>query len=586
MCAALLLIVLFGLELHGARSLCQTIDEGAHIGAGYSYRKTGDFRLNPEHPPLMKLLAGLPIIFLPIDQSIFQSDAWHASDQWGFGYALLYDSGVSHTTILWLARLPLMLSSVLLAWLVFKWTRNSFSPAAALFALTLLVFDPNIIAHGSLATNDVLTTLLFFASCLSFWRFLEHQTWQRGLGASVCIALTALTKFTGLTLFPILAIVAVVVRLHEASPMHTLPHISLKRMIAFFGGALGVFALVMWVLYGFELTRPLRDPSLQAALNRARAAHESGLGANQPQPIPTLYPLLFEDGAASRVIWWTLENVPIPAYRFFFGFGSFLNHQIFGHRAYLHGAEQEGGFVQYFPLAFLWKTPMATLLLLFVGIVAAGSLYFRTFGLRLRLKQVFLTIPTQYFILLIPPILFFLSTLTSRINIGHRHILVVYPFLYVLLGALFTLPLQHKMQTVFRALLLTMVAISAAFIVSIHPFELSYMNELVGGPTRGYEYLLDSNYDWGQGLPRVAEYMKENHLETVYLSYFGNAKPEAYGIQYARLPKDPSTFEQEQLHGTAIASITHLVTDEEYFWLRNYPIVARIGYNLVVFKLE
>ena len=200
----------------------------------------------------------------------------------------------------------------------------------------------------------------------------------------------------------------------------------------------------------------------------------------------------------------------------FAGLAQFLTLAQQGQPAFFLGDYSYQGWWSYFPVAFLIKTSVGTLLLI------AGSLIFCRFGSALARREMIF--------LLLPPALVFLVMTQAKVNIGLRHILPVYPFLFVLASRFATVQFQRRwLAVVILGLPLVLTAASA---LRIAPHQLAYFNELVGGPEQGYRYLSDSNIDWGQDLQGLKRYMDAEKLPIIYLSYFGTPPPSYYGIRY------------------------------------------------------
>src|SRR5262245_1228027 len=170
--ALLAALLVQGLIFIGESS--QTSDEAAHLAAGYSYLKTADFRLNPEHPPLIKELAALPLLMLHLDFP--WGPLWEEAEEWNIGRLFVHENRIPNDTILFLARLPILLLSLLLGWCLFAWGRRLVGPAGALLALALYVLDPNVVAHSGLVTTDLGITLFIFLSVVAFWRWIESPS--------------------------------------------------------------------------------------------------------------------------------------------------------------------------------------------------------------------------------------------------------------------------------------------------------------------------------------------------------------------------------------------------------------------------
>jgi hypothetical protein len=237
--------------------------------------------------------------------------------------------------------------------------------------------------------------------------------------------------------------------------------------------------------------------------------------------------------------------------------------------------------VSYFPVAFLIKTPLGSLLL-----VLASLLLFRRGQALTRRAAIFLLAPAAILVA---------AAMQGRINIGLRHILPVYPFLFVVASRLATLRFRDPLR---RAMALGL-PVAATALSSLHaaPHQLAYFNELVGGPGNGYRYLSDSNIDWGQDLKGVKEFMDRERLPMIYLSYFGNTPPAAYGIRYQYVPafghleRPPADLLPPEA-GREILAISvnslqavHFEDKNLFRWLYAKKPIEKIGYSIQVYDL-
>jgi dolichyl-phosphate-mannose--protein O-mannosyl transferase len=168
---ALMSLGSFSLMLWASRTDSAIMDELAHVPAGYGYVHNLDYRLNPEHPPLVKALAMLPVLFLnPAFPT--QTDAWpnQVNAQWAMGYAFLYASGNDANAIVRTARLVPILITILTVILIYFFSRRIMGLGAwwSLLPAFLFAFDPTVLAHGHYVTTDVgaafgvLLALFFF----------------------------------------------------------------------------------------------------------------------------------------------------------------------------------------------------------------------------------------------------------------------------------------------------------------------------------------------------------------------------------------------------------------------------------------
>jgi hypothetical protein len=244
---------------------------------------------------------------------------------------------------------------------------------------------------------------------------------------------------------------------------------------------------------------------------------------------------------------------------------------------FLHGELSSTGWWYYFPVAMGIKTPLGLLLLALSGLAL----------LALRRRDG----PQGEFLLWLPLVLLFAAgALFTSLYIGVRHMLPAAPLLCVL-GARAARDLRGIGG---RTLVAGLTAWHFWAGISISPYHLSYFNELVGGPGHGHEWLVDSNIDWGQDLVRLKRYMDEHGIKRAKLAYFGRADPGIYGIEHEELPEKPVSG------GVAVVSATFLqgrpyfwlrggkldwVPPGAYSWIKDRPLIGRVGYSLFVFDL-
>lgn len=196
--ACALLALQLALLLHAAWRVGPTVDEHHYLAAGYAYLEDWDFSRNREHPPLLKLLIALPLWL--VGDARFPE---HWRDLVNYPVAFFYQTNVEHIDRnLFLARLLPCLVTVAGSAGVFLLARRLFGSAGALVALLLFAFDPNVIAHGSLAALDAGVAVLIFLSVAAFTVLLEQPSPLRTLAAGVAFGLANLAKFTGLVLVP------------------------------------------------------------------------------------------------------------------------------------------------------------------------------------------------------------------------------------------------------------------------------------------------------------------------------------------------------------------------------------------------
>jgi hypothetical protein len=228
-------------------------------------------------------------------------------------------------------------------------------------------------------------------------------------------------------------------------------------------------------------------------------------------------------------------------------------------RGYLMGEYSSAGWSSYFPIAFAIKTPVATILLLLGGVCAiiAGRAEWRRHVALLASLVVFIAVYAG-------------TTISSNFNIGHRHILPLYPVIFVFAGASAAWLTSRAGRWLVGCTVVWLLLAGAW----IYPHYLCYFNELIGGPSRGHLYLTDSNIDWGQGMKRLAKYAKAHPDQTIKLAYFGSADPTSYGFEVGMLPSFLGAGEWAELTaGTYVVSATQLMgvyipRARDAFWTR------------------
>lgn len=493
-----------------------TWDEDDHLYSGYMSWKTGDFGLNPEHPPLVKMLAAAPILHLPLklpklQNREFKHEAFLGGKEFVFGN----DADM----LLFRARMAASLLTVLLALLVFLAAREMFGTRAGFIALTLLVFDPNLLAHGALVTTDAGLTCFLFATVYTFYRYVVAPSAGRLLAVAIAAGFALGAKHTGILVFPMLLLLAIgeLVGERDGKQGANYAMTDRRRSALRLVGALAVITIIsvtlLWGFYGFRYAaRPdglqLNPPSAQYIQQLSRP-HEAKLLAavNHYHLLPESYI-------------YGLADVRMIA--------DFYSSFLLG-KTYPHGVWF------YFPFAIAIKSTLAFLLL-------AGLTAWAIFTRRLRgwREIMFLTVPPAFYLFI---------AMSSHMNIGVRHVLPIYAFLSVLIaGAASALITRNRRWLyVIAALLLFQVVTS----VRAFPTYISYANEAWGGQARAWWLLSDSNADWGQQLKATKQYLDARGVTNCWFVYFGEGviPYSYYGIPCKPLPTADAMWVDEKFYG-------------------------------------
>ena len=495
----LLLAILAGELALSARQQSQTFDEACHIFAGYRSWKNFDFGINPEHPPLVKLVAAIPLLRLSLRTPMVPAD-YFKSVEYGSGRDFLYANDAD--SLLFRARLAAGTFTIFLALVVFLMARSMWGDGPAFLAMILLIFEPNILAHGALVTTDMGVTFGLFVAVGSFYLYLKKPSGLRlllaGLASGVCLG----TKHSGILIFPILffLVLSELLLSWDASSKKFAPGLWRKalRQIASMAIICGIALVVLWSTYGFRYSS--RAPGL--AINPALSEYSQRIGPRGSAIVLQIahWHLLPESYL------YGLVDIYSPAVIPTFIFGTiYKDKQWF-----------------YFPAIFVIKSTVAFLLFCCLALLNAA----------LRDKKC----RREILFLVIPPLIYFSVALASGINYGVRHLLPVYPFLIVLIAfSAWNLAQRHRAFAVLVALLVVFHIVSS---VRSYPNYLSYANELWGGPQNIHRILADSNVDWGQGLKVMKRYVDQHQIKDCWFAYFGSFVVDAtyYGIPCKPLP--------------------------------------------------
>ena len=543
----MVLLAVFLLQaVNSMRLKSPTWDEPSYLGLGYYILTTGkwDVPASTLHPPLTYYLNSIPYLFYHADETAWELHPSLKGEQASnvsfpvAGLNLLTDMRYPQDQVLFWSRIPTVLLALLLGIFVWKWTRELYGSLPAAIALLFFGFSPTILAHARLITPDIALTCFTFISLYYFRRVFRDGNWRSIVLCSLFSGLTLLSKYSGLLLFPIF------------------------------------FLLAILLFSSQEAIRvPFHFPFKDVLMRKGRFARMARLGS-------------------ILVVVITLAIfVVCIGYMFHLDFyvkGALhqLKHAEGGHPAFLMGMYSSQGWWYYYLIGFAIKTPLPLLLLL-----AVSFIFYKTNPRRTFLDQAFL---------LIPVVAFFLFFSIKLLCIGLRYVLPVYPFLFVQASMV----AGRRLKGNTRILNSAVAGLCVWYIVcslSIYPHYLTFFNSAVGGPDKGYRYLVDSNLDWGQDLKGLGKYMKEKGIDKINLSYFGTADPAYYDIDYEWMPSCylPEDFRGGNPRdyvftvpqsGIVAVSATNLqgvyFSDRKFYdWLKQYDPIDKIGYSIFIYDL-
>ncbi len=592
--AFLLLTLVFFLALFSMKGDSLTMDEVAHLPAGYSYLTQKDYRLNPEHPPLLKDLAAFPLLFVkgikfPSDIKDWKEDV---NGQWGFGYHFLYHMGNPADKIIFWGRIPMILLLIFCGFFVFKFARDFFDEKVAILALFFFSFSPTFLAHGRLVTTDVGAAFGIVLATYFFLKALKEPTKKNIILAGVSLGIAELLKFSLILLPPLFVILGII---------WALVFKNWKTPLKVLGSSFLIWILIVWIVYFYHTfnyppQRQLRDTQflLSTFSGGPSTIKDTCL---RPKSLEKAKRCLAE-------ITIFLSDKPIIRALAHYALGLLMVFQraAGGHTTYFLGEVSASGWKIYFPFVYLIKEPLAfhlltILVLIYFALKIKEPFYRRTFG---RLKN-FIKENFEIFSMICFILLYWAVSLKSHLNIGVRHLLPVFPFTMILVSKGTILALEDfkgKLKTVALSFLTILLVWQAISILKIYPHFLSYANEIVGGPDNLYLYTVNSNLDWGQDLKRLKKWVDEKKIEKIYVDYFGGGDAKYY-LKEKFLPWWGTRNPKEMPKGSWLAvSATFLQGGRGlphpgfnqpwgyYLWLNKYKPKAKIGYSIFVYFIE
>jgi len=506
--ATCLCLVFAAQLLLSVRQQSETFDEPCHMYSGHRALMYRDFGINPEHPPLLKMVAAIPVLKLknePPDQKIFFRGACALG-----GRALLSNNDTGK--LLFRARSAAAIFSVVLMIVLFLAVREMFGKGPAFLALVLGVFEPNLLANGALVTTDMAITCFLFAAVYAFWRYTQRPSVTRLLVCGLAAGLALASKHSGLFLLLLLPVLAVLdgampESRTNAQPVEGRARKALRLVTAV--AAVTVISVgILWSFYGFRY--------------RAR-----------PAPVEVIPPLsAYAAPIAHTPIdkpFALLQHRHILPESYLYGLLDVL-YVSHGRPTFLLGNWYITGKWYYFPVALFIKSTLPYMALLLLAIAGFAFRPNATTPESIGPEST----ARRLLFLGVPPTLYFLVSLTSKMNLGVRHVLPLFPFLIALVAAgTWRLWRRSRAWAVVVGLLVAFHIFS-----SLHSFPdyLPYSNELFGGKEKTYRLLNTSNADWGQGLKQTVRYLQDHNVGDCWLAYFGTGTPAAYGIHCKPLP--------------------------------------------------
>ncbi|WP_307868781.1 ArnT family glycosyltransferase [Umezawaea beigongshangensis] len=503
-----------------------TVDEPVYVGAAVVHLEQRSLRYNPEHPPLGKLIVATGLVFADV-----RLDPAFVGDQTQLGRHVLYESGNDPGRLLLLARLPMIVLTLLFGLVVLAFARDLAGPAGGVLALALYAFSPDVVAHGSLATLDVPAAGFLLTSVWLLWRARRSPARHLPL-AGLALGAALATKTSTLAAVPVLLLLVVLSVRHARRTRGPGPDGTAR----FAGPAAAVLAVALIAVAAVWASYLVVDPRLrwETPPGLPTAGGPRALVAALPFPEP------YRDGMRVQ-----------------FGFED----RVWG--GFLFGRQYRGSLWYYLPAALLVKTPLGALALWLAGAVAVVAVP------RLR--------PAAAYALVLPVVLLVVATTSAR-DLGVRYAIFVPVFLAVVAAAVVVV--RRRWAHVAAALLVAFAAISS---LRTFPYYLPYSNEAFGGPARTRLHLHDSNVDWGQDLGRLADHLRRHHPgERVWLVYKGSGLPSHHGIDAA----DPRTAPPDRVRGLLVVSNSSAAGADDRLGalIASSTPIGQVGHSITIYR--
>ncbi|MEK7212427.1 MAG: glycosyltransferase family 39 protein [Patescibacteria group bacterium] len=555
----LICVVSFALMLYSSNRESAIMDELAHIPAGYGYVRYLDFRLNPEHPPLLKAASGIPLLFADLKFPT-ESRAWVSdiNGQWEAGSKFLYESGNNADKIIRLARLAPILLTLLLIIFVYFWSAQLLGYYWGILPALFTGLSPNILAHGHYVTTDVAAAFGIAFGAYFFIKFLLRPAKRNLLFAGLAFGVAQLAKFSAVLLIPYFLIIITVFYIASVARDWTKTQAAARlkrfgvRALRYYRATIIIFvigyALVVYPVYtlftwNYPQTKQTADTEFVLS---------SFAGGPTPEGA-TCKPMRC---LAELNIGLTKNPVTRPAAHYMLGVLMVLQRSSGGNNAYFMGEVSAGGSPWYFPLVYALKEPLPILIVILIGLFLGLKRFLKaTINYKLKAGSYlldYLSLNFTEFSMLVFVVIYWAWSIQSPLNIGFRHLFPALPFMYILAAGAWKKWVAYSAATsdgdlterikrwaqvpIKNMALLVIVLALVAETAMAAPYFISYFNQFGNGTGGGYRYATDSNYDWGQDLLRLKEFVdgrnnddnNDNDVQKIAVDYFGGGSPKYY----------------------------------------------------------
>ncbi|MCA9215963.1 MAG: glycosyltransferase family 39 protein [Planctomycetales bacterium] len=544
----LIVTIHVALLMYGASVHSPTLNEPAHLVAGLSNWKFGRFELYRVNPPLIRMIAALPVMIVGYEEdwSGFYEEPG-ARPVVEMGEDFVCTNGERTFWLITYSRWVCIPFSVLGAAVSFKWASELAGSRAGLLAAVFWCFSPNILAYSQLITPDAHAASLCLLSCFVFSKWLTRPTWRLALTSGLILGCVELAKTTFIILGPLWFAIWLGYRFAR-----TAPKTAMLRELAMLATQLFLALYVLNAGYGFQGSfAPLGKYTFVSELFSGGVTPTGNRFAmtmlrELPVPLPTEY----------------VKGIDIQQRDF----------ETFGQPSYLNGEFRDHGWWYYYLVVLLLKLPIGTLLLLTNSVYSLLSP--RSRHVRHGLA-----------VLCLLPVAIF-GVVSSKSGFSHhgRYALPCLPFVFIVISVV----LGRAPRNRFHRTCVVAMLVSSCFIC---PHYLSFFNAGCGGPRRGSNYLLHSNIDWGQDLIFFRRWLKKHGRAKAGLGYYGAFDPTQVGINEIEpidVGNDWNAISVNVARGHTRAIGTRrnrqMLDDEIYRHFFGRPPDGQVGYSILLFR--
>jgi len=540
-----------------------TSDEKSHITAGYMNIRFNDYRFNIEHPPFIKQLISLPLLFMDLKfpYKIYETST-KGMDIVKIQEAFLFKIGNNLDAILFLTRLPNILISLLLGFFIYIYSRKLNGVFAGIISLSCFVFAPTFLGHSPLVTLDVAVSCFYFITVYFMMEYFDTKRNVFLILTGIFFGISLISKYSALILILVAYILTLLTVFFQKGADFNLKINKYKLLLV-----VPLFILVIAYKWSFRIIFPAFLIYAVSYLFYKRKFFKDRLrfaGMVLLIILVLAFLIVILDYTDYK---WFPSHSPTKAY--FKGFAYFRGHAEGGHQTYLFGQYSQKGWWYYFPVAMLLKTPVATIILCVLGFIG----FFRK--PESKWQKAFLLIPLLIYL--------FVACFINKVNIGIRHILPAYPFLYVIAGYSVWLYKKGLRQNFLKLLLFLLVIMLAFDFMTAYPVHLSYFNIACGGTKNGYKFLGDSNIAWGQDWKRLKRYIENNNIKEVKIAanFAGEDVYNYYKIPHKAFSESDKIIPVEGFYVIDTIALQR----KETKWADKIEPIDWVGGSLLVYKV-